>query len=541
MKSRKITQETSSLFSIITVLVVLAILGVISQGFWHTRIDLTEDKQFTLSAAAVNTLENLPDLITIKAVISSELPTQFVQIKTHINDILSEFKALSKGKLELVTIDPGDDEEKKKQATSLGIQEVQMQEQSQQGLEIKKGFFGLAITYGDKKEVIPVLNNLQTFEYDLIVKIKKLTGSVKKLGIIEGSEGNQYSFQVPGNPPETRTGFDQNFPSLKSNLEKLYTIEKIDASKKIKAEIDMLMVAAPKRLTEADQFHIDQFLMQGKSVLFLSPGVEVNLGAGIQGSATSNNYESMLNHYGISVRKDIALEDRSFQFVPFGQSIFPIPYPYWIVVGQNQLNAESAITSKVGQLTFPWTSTLNIDTTKKDTGSTITILASTTKGSWQETGRFNLYPRDLKEFLPVNQSQQPLVALKSGNFSSYYSSKALPSDSSFSLDTSSVLRASETPGMLLVVGNAMFATDFYVNLMRSMGNITFLLNAIDQMALDPDLINIRTRQIASRPIPEDKKAAKMKTVVANMVISPIILLIVGILVGLRRKKRDALS
>ena len=114
MKSNKIKQETNSLVSIMILIAILAIIGVISESYFHSRLDLTEDKQFTLSDAAVNTLKSLPDLITIKAVISTELPTQFLQMKTHITDLLNEFKARSGGKLELIYTDPGEDEEKKK-------------------------------------------------------------------------------------------------------------------------------------------------------------------------------------------------------------------------------------------------------------------------------------------------------------------------------------------------------------------------------------------------------------------------------------------
>ncbi|MBF0431991.1 MAG: GldG family protein [Fibrobacteria bacterium] len=536
--SKKFKNETSSLFSIITVLVVLAIIGIFSQSFWHHRFDLTEDKQFTLSNAAVKTLRNLPDLITIKVVMSTELPTQFVQIKTHIKDLLEEFRARADGKLELTYMDPGSDEEKKKQARSMGIQEVQMQEQSQGGLEIKKGFFGLAITYGDKKEVIPILNNVQTFEYDLIVKIKKLTGDVKTLGIVEGSEGSKFSFAVPGPQPQTLVGFEQNFGALKSNLEKLYTVKMIDITTKVDDKVDLILVAAPKKLTDRECFWLDQALMKGKSVLFMSPGVEVNLGYGIQGTPTNNGYEKLLSHYGVSVKKDIVAEDRSFKFVPFGNSIFPIPYPYWIVVGQNQMDEESAITSKIGQMSFPWASSLSIDSTKLDSSNSLIILANSTNGSWQESGRFNLMPRDLKEFLPINQKPVPLVAQMMGQFTSYYEKNALPTDSGFTT-LGPVLKQTEADAMMLVIPNVMFVADFYVNLMRASSNVNFVLNAVDQMALDPDLIKIRSRNIASRPIPEEKKNSKLTYVTANMIISPIILLIIGILVGLRRRKRDA--
>ncbi len=540
MKSNKIKQETNSLFSLIIIIVILAIIGIFSEGYFHSRIDLTEDKQFTLSNAAVKTLENLPDLITIKAVFSSELPTQFVQIKTHITDLLGEFKQRAGGKLQLVYMDPGEDEEKKKQVTSLGIQEVQLQEQSNQGLEIKKGFFGLAITYGDKKEVIPVISNLQTFEYDLIVKIKKLTGAVKKIGIIEGGEGNQYSFSLPGNPPQTKTGFDENFPSLKEQLEKLYTLQKTDISQgDIPNDVEMLIVAAPKNVSEVEKYRMDQFLMQGKSILFMTPGVDVNLSMGLSGTATNNGYEDLLSHYGVAVKKNVMLEDRNFQHVPFGNSFFPTPYPFWIIAIGEQLNMDNAITSKVGQITLPWASSLNIDSTKLDSSSSLVILANSTEGSWEESGRFNLLPRDLKDYLPVQQGSQPLIALKTAKFKSFYANRDIPADSANPLNEAALKKEAEVEGRILVVGNALFATDFYMGLMRAGHNLNFILNAVDQLALDPDLIKIRSREIENRPIPEDKKANKLSYVIANMLIAPIILLAIGIGFGIRRKKRDA--
>src|SRR6266852_5576572 len=174
MASKKLNSRTNAYLSALTLIVILAVIGIASEMFVHRRLDLTRDRQFTLSKAAVNTLKTLPDIVTVKLVMSKDLPTQFLQIRTYVVDLLKEFQAQSGGKLNLVFEDPGESDQKKQQATSLGIQEVQLQEQSNEGMQIKKGFFGLAMTYGDKKEVIPILQNLETFEYDLVVKLKKL-------------------------------------------------------------------------------------------------------------------------------------------------------------------------------------------------------------------------------------------------------------------------------------------------------------------------------------------------------------------------------
>ena len=77
--------------------------------------------------------------------------------------------------------------------------------------------------------------------------------------------------------------------------------------------------------------------------------------------------------------------------------------------------------------------------------------------------------------------------------------------------------------------------------MRAGQNLNFMLNAVDQMALDPDLIKIRSRNISSRPISPDKTGKKLSVVLTNMLVAPVILLVIGILIGLRRRKRDALA
>ncbi len=539
MFSKNQNSRTNSYLMIFTLVIILTILGIISEQFFHKRLDLTSNKQFTLSKASVKTLAGLPDLITIKAVMSKDLPTQFAQIRTNVVDLLHEFEAQSNGKVKLVFEDPGESESKKQSATALGIQEVQLQEQSSEGLQIKKGFFGLALLYGDKKEVIPVLQNLESFEYDLIVKLKKLTGSVKTIGIVEGSE--KFSFTLSGPQPKVTTGFDENYPTVKEEAGKLYKLEKLDlATNEIGTNIDLLLVFAPNRLSEKEKFRIDQFLMKGKSILFLSPGVNINLASGISGMASNNGYEDLLAEYGLAVKKNIILEDRSYEFVRFGNSFFPTPYPHWIRTGAKGLNLENPITSKLGSISLPWTSEVVIDSSKKGNAK-IEILASSTKGSWEEENSFNLLPRDLKEYLPVNQKVHALAVLKSGSFNSYYAKHPIPFDSTHPIDPNTVLKSTQGDARVLVIGNALFATDFYAGLTQAVANLHFILNSFDHLALDPDLISIRSREFNNVPILDEKKNLKLPILLIDFLLAPIVLLIIGVTIGIRRKSKESLS
>ena len=540
MFSKKLSTRTNAYLSVATLVVSLTVVGIVSELYFHQRLDLTQNREFTLSKAAVNTLENLPDLVTIKVVMSKDLPSQFVQVRTHAVDLLNEFQAQSKGKLNLVFEDPGQSEEKRTQVTSLGIQEVQLQEQSAQGMEIKKGFFGLAMIYGDKKEVIPVLQNLETFEYDLIIKLKKLTGTVKNIGILEGSGENKFSFTLPGPQPKTTLGFDENYPSLKEEISKLYNLVKLDPiNKPIPDSINLVLVVAPARLLETEQFHLDQYIMKGKSVIFLTPGVDVNLVSGLAGGASHNGYEELLTHYGLGVKKNVLLESQYLQMVRFGDAFFPTPYPYWVVLTYNTLNKTNPVTSKLQSISFPWVSSIVLDSVSKDS-SDVQVLASSSKDSWEETGGFSFIPKDLKDYLPINPKSYPVVVLKTGKMKSFFAHHPIPKDSVNPIDTNTVIKDGKAPSRLLVVSNALFATDFYVGYTNSVGNINLMLNAVDLMVLDQDLINVRSRQISSSPIDEAKKStARLPTILVNMVLAPVLLLALGIFFGIRRRKKEA--
>ncbi len=539
MPSKKLGSRANAYLGAVTLLVLIAAAGVISEQFLHHRLDLTRDRQFTLSRAALKTLDGLPDRVTIRAVISKDLPSQFLPIRTRVEDLLQEFQARSNGKLNVVYEDPGSDPQKREQATALGVQEVQLQEQSEGDMQIKKGFFGLALLYGDKKEVIPVIQDVETFEYDLVVKLKTLTGSSKTLGVVEGSPGNQFTFTLPGGEGKTTVGFEQNFTTLKQEIEKLYKIETPDlAAGPVPDDVDLLLIAAPARLNEMEKFHIDQYLMKGKSAIFLTPGLDIDL-TSLHGRPAENGYNDLLARYGLGVAKNVVLEPQHWQLVRFGNSFFPAPYPYWINVDYNTMDASSPITSKLQAISLPWTSSVEIDSAAKDS-SDIRVLAGTTPGSWEETSGFFFAPKDLQEYVPIAPRSFPLAVLKTARFKSLYADHPLPSDSAHPIDTAAVLKSAKGPSSVLVISNALFATDFYVGYTSATANLMLVLNAIDQLALDPDLINVRSRTMDDATLDETKKnSARLPIILANMILAPALLLLIGIAIGIRRRNRES--
>jgi ABC-2 type transport system permease protein len=535
--SKKLSARAAAWIGILTVLVLVTAAALVSQLYLHGRLDLTRTREFTLSRASIKTLKNLPDIVTVRVVMSRNLPTQFQQIRTQAVDLLREFEARSDGKFVLVFEDPGEDPAKRQAAATLGIQEVQLQEQTRDGMQVKKGFFGLALLYGDKKEVFPVVQNLETFEYDLLVRLMKLTGKMKTIGVVEGSDGNKMTFALPGEQDAPPQGFERLFPTLKGNMEQLYRLSpQFLAWMPVSKDVDLLLVAAPSRLSEVEKFRIDQFILSGRPVVFLTPGMEVSLATGITANPVVNLYEDLLGHYGLNVRKNMLLEAQQWEMVRFGNAMFPAPYPYWIVPTYNTLNAENPITAGLQSLSFPWTSSIDIDSSAQP-GAKVETLVSTTDLAWEESGNLYLYPREINEYLPENQKTFPLAVLQTGTLTSRYASGAPMGVTE--PEATGLLKKSKADARVLLVSNALFVSDFYISYTKAGGNYHFLLNAFDYLALDPDLIRVRGRQIEESPLDEAVVTrAKTPMVLANLAIAPLLLIVLGIVAGVRRRKKE---
>src|SRR5690606_18018646 len=196
-------------------------------------------------------------------------------------------------------------------------------------------------------------------------------------------------------------------------------------------------------------------------------------------------------------------------------------------------------------MSFPWTSSIDVDTTRPAIQSEPLVL--TTGGAWEETGNLYLVPREMSEYAPENPGMHVLAVLQTGVLPSAFA-PAL-SDADARAHREAEIPAAELAGArgqaegearVLVVSNALFLSDFYMGYTNAIGNYHFIMNALDYLALDSSLIDVRSRLITEAPLDEEK-AAEWKTpvVVANMVLAPLVLVILGIVAGLRRRTREA--
>jgi len=154
---------------------IIAVVNFFSYQIFH-RFDLTQGKVYSISSASKKTVGNLEDIVSIKAYFSGNLPSQFISVRQEVSDLLKEYQAYSGGKVRVEFIDPGDNEEIKKELYMKGIPQLTFQVLAKDQAQTVNGYMGLTVSYGDKTEVIPAIGqDTRDLEYRITTNIKKVT------------------------------------------------------------------------------------------------------------------------------------------------------------------------------------------------------------------------------------------------------------------------------------------------------------------------------------------------------------------------------
>jgi len=223
-------------------LIVLGILAVLNYFLLQhfARIDLTQDKRYTLNASTKEILANLDDIVNVKLYFSKKIPPYLLNLQSETIDTLDEYRAYSSGNLSVTLIDPTEDPQLQQELRYMGIPQVQLNIIEKDQAQLTNVYFGLAIFYADKKEVIPFINDTRTLEYDLTSAIVKVTRTdTKTVGLFTGSD----------------QGLSENYQSARQLLESQYKVEDValEAGKKISTDINTLIVAGPRELKDSQK------------------------------------------------------------------------------------------------------------------------------------------------------------------------------------------------------------------------------------------------------------------------------------------------
>jgi len=510
MKRGRLTIGLGSLGLAGLLLILLFFLNLIFYRHF-IRVDLTEDKIYTLSKSSKKVMKNLDDLINVKVYFSKKLPTDLLILRQEVKDLLEEYKTYAHGNLKVEFIDPKDDPQVESQVLRLGIPTVQMNILEKDKLEVVKGYLGMAFFYEDRVEVIPVVESTENLEYEITSRILKVRrGKTENVGILVSKDRDNYEV-------------------LKSELEKQYKVKTYYPGDEIPDTLKVLILTTLKDLDSLDFFRLDQYLMKGGKVIFLVDAVEID--ENLRTNLVPQDKFKILENYGVKVNNDLVL-DRYNEVAPFSQGMirFFVPYPYWVKVQRRGFNSEHPIVQRLESLVLPWTSSIEVTLDSASTVNAV-VLAKSSPYSWIQKGFFNLSPQAIPRPSKEGTEERPLVVLLSGVFKSYYQDGNIPEG----VERDNFIPESvET--QILVVGNSRFVEDIYTQFFPE--NLVFLMNVVDYMSLSEDLIAIRSKGVTDRPLKELSEKSKMGFKIANTYGMAVLVVIFGLVrYAWRRRER----
>lgn len=524
---------------VLAVAAFLALNMFANQALTRFRLDLTEQRLFTLSEGTRNILGTIDEPVTLRLYVSRSLASRLPSISGYVarvRDLLQEYEYAADGKIILTVIDPEPFSEEEDRAVAYGLS----------GLPLLDGestfYFGLVGTNTlDDQEVIPrfTRDREEFLEYDVTKMIHTLAQASRPvIGLLSGLplDGQSQQAMMMGRPPQPWL--------ILERMDELFEVRHLSplSLERVEEDVDVLMVVHPKRLSDTVRYAIDQFVVGGgHALVFVDPNAEADMNPTVPGLPPlpgKSELEDLLAAWGLELDTTRTVGDMQIGAdvqAQMGDRVATILYPMWMNVPSPLLNREDVVTAELGNLTFGTPGAL---VTVPDAGLTVSPLAMTTPTGaglveTEMVGPMADIERLVREFRPDGTSYVLAARVGGKAASAFPDGPPLPDTADEGAGegqepgegeaaaAESGSEGSEAPVepvpdhldegeiQVIVVGDTDFLQDqFWVQRQNVFGqsipipisaNGSFVINALDNLTGSGDLIGIRSRGRFLRP------------------------------------------
>ncbi len=485
---------SSALWMLVVVGLVVAI-NVLA-GVFRARIDLTQDRSFTLSEGTRKMLSKLEDPVQLRLYVSSGDSPMPPFLKTYvqqIEDLLKEMTRAAPGKIDVIKLAPLPDSEAGESARMDGIEPHPLPDGS-------SFYLGLSATQLDQKVALPQLttDRARLLEYDVARAIARVTNPEKpKIGIMS-------PLPVMGKPGLAGFGSEATKPwALFEELQKDFDVQDVPMnSSEIPEELRVLLVIHPKEITDITQFALDQFLLRGgRLVVFLDP--YCILDAGKTSEPTASTLPRLLPAWGLEFSSDNVVADLDFEARSReGRA------PSLLDLTSAALSPTDVLTSGLDTLLLAFAGTIRVMEVNSPNLTREVLIHSSKNSELVDPGVSRTTPEKIRNTFTPSGQQWPLALRLTGNFSTAFPGGP-PGRSGGTLPE--FLKSSARESSVILVGDAdMIHNQLAVTEVRGLfpggqtyaptnGNLLLAQGAVEQLAGDDDLIAVRSRAVKNRP------------------------------------------
>ena len=549
MKSRR----TGDLLLLANGLALIVLLNLLA-SFYFFRIDLTEEKRYTIQSQTKEILKNLDDAVFVEVFLEGEdLNPEFKRFQKTVRETLEEFRIHSNNRVQYTFTNPLQALNEKArnefiaELNSKGISPRNVIETRDGQRKEKFVFPGALISYEGFETGVMLLKgnraqsinqSVEEVEYELANAIHKLTNTNRKrVGLVTG-HGELDSLE---------------FASFNNSLLDQYDVFKVSLARKSQITgYDLLIVAKPKQeFSQLDKYKLDQYLMHGGKILFLLDRLDADMS-----HASEENYfafpynlnlDDQLFKYGVRINQDLIQDAVSgkYPIVVGGDrnrpQIMQLDWPFFPLVNQY---ANHPITRNLDASLLKFVSSID---TVKAIGITKTPLLFSSQYSRKVTAPVKVGVNDLRKQMQggsFNAGSIPLGYLLEGEFTSLFKNRFAPEGT----DTLGRKESSVPTKMIVVADGDLVRNDVNPRdgnpqqlgldpfSQYTFANQDLLMNMVAYLVDENGLIKARNKEVKVRPLDKEKvRVERAFWQFLNLGLPLIVLIIFGVIRSYWRK------
>ncbi len=504
-----------ALIAAFSLLLIFIGANVIANSWFRSwRLDLTENRLYTLSDGAKGVLSELSEPVELKLYFSRAAAAPFPQAVAYaarVREMLQTFAAHSSGRVRFVEVN----------VERFSAEEDEAQEGGIEAQTVAQGadpiYFGIvgANSINDQR-VIPSLSEAQEpfLEYQVTRLIYQLENPNRpRIALITAL------------PLDPAAAADPTFPSGQSwfatELGRSNDVVKLPVNFETIPDADVLAIVHPWALTPQQIYAVDQFILRkGRAFIALDPAARMaqqQAGAfdpaNPMGAPTSSSLAPLLSRWGLEMAPTVVLDGENALPIqvqlPNGQ-VGEAPQPLFFAVPADALDREDMMTAGFSRgLYLGLAGGLNIT---ERPGITVTRLAQTSGRTMRIPADMALSmpsPYDIASIWQGSAGRREVLALRlSGNLETAFADGAppaapTPEGAAAQMQSAAHLARSARQAQVVVVSDVDFlGDDFYIGRdgAPQVDNGFFALNAIDILSGSDALVSLRSRAPSARPM-----------------------------------------
>ncbi|MCW5911753.1 MAG: gliding motility-associated ABC transporter substrate-binding protein GldG [Cyclobacteriaceae bacterium] len=517
MVTWKNSKRTGDLLLLANVLVWVVMLNVLA-SFWFFRLDLTEEKRYTIQPQTRALLQSLEDELFVEVFLEGkDLNPEFRRLQKSIRETLDEFRIYSGNRVKFVFTDPlqaNNERARNEFIADLNARGVSPRNviETRNGERVEKFVFpGALVSYQGFETGVMLLRgnraqninqSIEEIEFELANAIHKLSNTDRKrIGLLRG-HGELDSLE---------------FASFNNALLEQYDVFKVSLNRKTTLTgYDLIIVAKPTQpFNEQDKYKLDQYIMRGGKVLFLLDRLDADMSRASEEEYFAFPYDLNLDDqlfkYGVRINPDL-IQDRvsgRYPVVVGGDrnqpQIMQLEWPFFPLANQY---AAHSVTRNLDATLFRFASSID---TVKATGVVKTPLVYSSVYARKMVAPVKVTVNDLRRQMRDEAFTSGPIAmgyLLEGKFTSLYKNRFAPEG----VDAGG-FREESAPTKIVVIADGDLARND-VNprdgnpqplgldpfTQYTFSNQDLLLNTVAFMLDENGLIKARNKEVKVRPL-----------------------------------------